>query len=277
MQTVRIQRRAYFIALLFVPVVVIAVSIGYYKFFLPDGVAAVVNGEEIMLSELDVAVARAQGRREASSNQLRYQILNQLISERIVIQEARKAEISVTKEEIETAATEARISSRLGEATFNREVISQYGSLHAFEEALERRILVNKFLSAKIAPPGADPSTARSAINRWLDDISGRATVRISLAGQGAGTGCGCCNSENGQATRSSGISEHGCAAAYKTAASDAGKAADTGLRFWYAKHGLDSVTTRLTDYGCHIQIDIVKNEKIIGSLRYQDGNITEM
>jgi len=137
--------------------------------------------------------------------------------------------------------------------------------------------LVNKFLSAKIAPPGADPSTARSAINRWLDDIAGRATVRISLAGQRTGTGCGCCSSKKGQAPRSSDISENGCAASYKTAASDAGKAADAGLRFWYAKHGLDSVTARLTDYGCHIQIDIVKNEKIIGSLRYQDGSITEM
>jgi SurA-like protein len=276
-QAVKTQRRAYFIALLFVPVIALAAGIGYYKFFLPNGVVAVVNGEEIKFSELDAAVARAQGSQEAASSQLRYQLLNQLITQRIVIQEARKAGISVSKEEIETSATEARTSSGLDEATFNREVVSQYGSLRTFKDALERRLLVNKFLAVKVVPPGADPSAARSAINRWLDDIAGRAAVRIALAGQGAGPGCGCCNTEDGQASRKSGIQGHGCAAVTKPAASDVGKAEDAGLRYWHAKHGLDTVTMQLTDYGCHIQVDIVKNKKIIGSLRYQDGSITEM
>lgn len=54
------QRRAYCIALLFVPVLVIAAGIGYYKYFLPSGTAAVVNDEEITLSELDAA-ARVRG------------------------------------------------------------------------------------------------------------------------------------------------------------------------------------------------------------------------
>jgi hypothetical protein len=276
-QAVKIQRRAYFIALLFVPVIALTAGIGYYKFFLPNGVAAVVNGEEIKLSELDAAVARAQGSKEAASNQLRYQLLNQLITQRIVIQEARKAGISVSKEEIETSTIEARTSSGLDEATFNREVASQYGSLRTFKDALERRLLVNKFFAVKVVPPGTDPSTARSAINRWLDDIAGRAAVRIALAGQGAGPGYGCCNREDGQASQRSGIRGHGCAAVNKPAVSDVGKAADAGLRYWHAKHGLDAITTQLTDYGCHIQVDIVKNKKIIGSLRYQDGSITEM
>ena len=51
--------RAYLIALLLVPVVAIAGGLGYYKFFLPEGIAAVVNGEEIRRSELDAAVALA--------------------------------------------------------------------------------------------------------------------------------------------------------------------------------------------------------------------------
>jgi hypothetical protein len=277
-QTVQIQRRAYFIALLFVPVIAIAVGIGYYKFFLPNGVAAVVNGEEIKLSELDAAVARAQGRQEAAaSSQLRYELLNQLITQRIVIQEARKAGISVSKEKIETSATEARISSGIDEATFNRQVVSQYGSLRAFKDALERRLLANKFLAVKVVPPGADQPTAQSAIKRWLDDIAGRAAVRIALAEQGAGQVCGCCNTGTAQASQRSGIQGHGCAAVNKRAASDVGKAADAGLRFWRAKYGPDAVTTRLTDYGCHIQVDIVKNNKIICSLRYQDGSITEI
>jgi len=276
-KTAQLQRKAYFIALLFVPVIAIAAGIGYYKFFLPNGVAAVVNGEEIRLSELDAAVARAQGRQEVASSQLRYQLLNQLITQRIVIQEARKSGISVSEEEIETFATESRASSGIDEATFNRQVVSQYGSMRAFKDALERRLLVDKFLAVKVVPPGADQPTAQSAIKRWLDDIAGRAAVRIALAEQGEGLGCGCCNTENGQASQRSGIRGHGCAAVNKPSASDVGKAADAGLRFWHAKYGPESVTTRLTDYGCHIQVDIMKDNKIIGSLRYQDGNITEI
>jgi len=276
-KTAQLQRKAYFIALLFVPVIAIAAGIGYYKFFLPNGVAAVVNGEEIRLSELDAAVARAQGRQEVASSQLRYQLLNQLITQRIVIQEARKSGISVSEEEIETFATESRASSGIDEATFNRQVVSQYGSMRAFKDALERRLLADKFLAVKVVPPGADQPTAQSAIKRWLDDIAGRAAVRIALAEQGEGPGCGCCNTENGQASQRSGIRGHGCTAVNKPSASDVGKAADAGLRFWHAKYGPESVTTRLTDYGCHIQVDIMKDNKIIGSLRYQDGNITEI
>jgi len=276
-QTVQIQRRAYFIALLFVPVIAIAAGIGYYKFFLPDGIAAVVNGEEIKLSELDAAVTRAQGKQEAASTQVRNQLLNQLITQRIVIQEARKAGISVSKEEIDTAATGARTSSSLDEATFNRQVVSQYGSLPAFKDALERSLLANKFLAVKVVPPGADQPTAQSAIKRWLDDIAGRATVRIALAGQGVGPGCGCYNTEDGQASQRPGIQVHGCSLVNKPTASDVGKVTDAGLRFWHEKYGPDAVTARLTDYGCHIQVDIVKNKEIIGSLRYQDGDIKEM
>ncbi len=64
-QAVAEQRKAYFIALLFVPVIMLAAGIGYYKFFLPEGVVAVVNGEEIKRSELDAAVARALERQGA--------------------------------------------------------------------------------------------------------------------------------------------------------------------------------------------------------------------
>jgi len=60
-------------------------------------------------------------------------------------------------------------------------------------------------------------------------------------------------------------------------AADTAKTAAEAGLRYRHAKHGPDAVQTRLRDFGCHVQIDIVRNEKIIGSLRYQDGNITEI
>jgi len=54
-------------------------------------------------------------------------------------------------------------------------------------------------------------------------------------------------------------------------------KATEAGLRYWRTKHGTDQVAARVRDFGCHMQIDIVKDEKVIGSLRFQGGVISEL
>jgi len=36
-------------------------------------------------------------------------------------------------------------------------------------------------------------------------------------------------------------------------------------------------VETKVTDFGCHVQVDIVANSTITKSLRYQNGTISEM
>jgi hypothetical protein len=268
------QRKPYLIALLFVPVIVAAAAIGYYKFFLPDGVAAVVNGEEIRLSELNAAVSRVQGQNGTPPAGLRSQILNELIMERLALQEAARAGVKSSKEEISAAITQARTASGLDDEAFKKEVQLTYGGMRGFEKALERRIAINRLIAGKVALRGVDPQDTARAVNQWLRDLSGKAVVRIALAEQWSGGGCSCCGKEGAQ-TREMGP---GCATAKRPPSADTAKtAAEAGRRYWHAKYGPDAVETRLKDFGCHVQIDIVKNEKIIGSLRYQDGNITEI
>ncbi len=268
-EPLRKQRKPYLFALLFVPVIVIVIAIGYYKYFLPDGVAAVVNGEEIKLSELTAAVSRLQGGGEATA-QLRSQALNELIAERLVLQEARKAGLQVSKQEVAAAAAQARTSSGLDDAAFTKEIRSLYGSVRGFEQQVERRTLINRLIAERVVPAGADPETASRSVNLWLRDLSGKASVRITLAEQWSAGGCGCCNKESGPRQQT-------IATAQPPASEKSKAAADACLQYWRAKHGPEAVATRLTDYGCHYQVDIMKNEKIIGSLRYQGGAITEM
>ena len=191
------QRRAYFIALLFVPIIAIAAFIGYHKFNLPDGVAAVVNGEEIRRSEVDAAVARLQGMNKDASAHLRYQALNELISERLVLQEARKAGIRITKEDLAVANASAREASGLDEAAFQQAMKSIYGN--GYEKALERRLIINRLISEKVVPRGADPKTTSRAMDQWLQDLSGKADVRIALSEQLSGPGCSGCNTPGGR------------------------------------------------------------------------------
>lgn len=229
---------------------------------------------------------RTVGSREAADGRLRYQILNSLITERLILQEARKAGLSTSGEEVSRAVISARAGSGLDETKFRERVEAQYGSMRAFEQAIGRRLVVNRFVAERIIPADAEPRVARAALDRWLQERSDAAAVRVTLAEQWSGAGCGCCANKaeaspapaaapaGSKAAKNSAAAENGTAAGAE--ASRTGQAAEAGLRYWQEKHGEEKVTAKVTDFGCHMQVDIVKDNKTVGSLRYQGGAITE-
>ncbi len=184
------QRRAYFTILLFVPILVLGVIVGYYKFNLPNDVAAIVNGDEIQESELDLAVDRMKGTRDPDPAYVRCEALNELITERIVLHAARKAGIIVSREEIDAAIAQARAASGLDDDAYIKAVSSQYGSLPGYESEVERSLIMTRFVAMKIVPPGSDPVTARRIVNRWIQGAWGNASVRIALREELSGPGC---------------------------------------------------------------------------------------
>jgi len=283
-------RRTYLFIFVLAPVLALVLGVGYYKFFLPNGIAAVVNGEEIRLSELDAVVSRLQGNGVALDSKRRYQALNMMITERLVLQEARKAGIEAAPRDVAAAVADARVSSGLDEAAFLKAIAAEYGSMSLFEGTLKRRLTASRFMAEKVVPRNADAETVRVRVNQWMQDLSGRATVRIALSQEVQGPGCsGGCNAGAGPGQPCQGVQGQGCAKgsqpmggcdrmAQKSGSTDkTTAAADAGLRYWHEKHGPQEVTTQVKDLGCHMQVNIVKNEKIIGSLRYQNGSISEL
>jgi hypothetical protein len=200
-------RRIYLYALLLVPVLIGVAALGYYRFFLPDGVVAVVNGEEIKNSELEGALVlllkmglAGSGPKAASGEeggkeraQLRYAALAQLIQERLLLQEARKAGVQVSGDETVAALTATRVSSGMDEAGFRAHAVARYGSTGALEQMIAKSLMINKLLSGKAAAGISDPSAARSAVSAWFEGVSRRAVVRVSIAEQWSGAGCSCC------------------------------------------------------------------------------------
>jgi hypothetical protein len=266
----RSQRKPYWFTLLFLPVIAIAVAAGYYKFILPQGVAAEVNGEKIMISELNAAVDRVTRTSGQAGEAVRYQVLDDLITERLLLQESRKAGITVSKDEVAAAMAAARTASGLDEGAFGKVVAARFGSEGAYEENVARNLKINKLLRERIMPRGADPRTARLAVDRWLQGLTRTASVRISLAEQG-----NTCARSGGCAVADSSCS--GCGGPGVPARGEQAKAAiAAGLKYWQARHGAGPVTASARDFGCHVQVDIVQNNKIIGSLRYQNGSISE-
>jgi hypothetical protein len=277
-------RKVYLYALLFLPVLALAAGIGYYKYVLPGGAAAIVNGEQIMLSEIDTAVSELTGESGAADPKLRYQILNGLITERMVLQQARKTGLSISREQVNAAVDEARRASGISGAAFDRDAETRYGSMRNFEAVLARRLLVNKFLAEKVIPRDVDARTAGLVMNRWLQDLSGKADVRITLAEQLSGAGgCGCCNkrpeasgSASGSGSASLVTKAEASSSAPATGSSEEDRASAAALKYWQEKHGDEKVTTRVKNFGCHVEVDIVKDDKTVGSLRYQRGRISE-
>jgi hypothetical protein len=184
------QRRVYFTTLLFVPILVFAAIIGHYKFSLPNGVAAVVNGDEIRESELDSAANRRKGSPDADPAYVRHETLNDLITERLVLQEARKAGIRVSREEITAADAASQATSGLDGDAYKEVVLSVYGSMPSYESELERSLMITRLITKKIVPPDSDPVTARRIVNRWLQGLWEKASVRIALQEELSGPEC---------------------------------------------------------------------------------------
>lgn len=174
--------------LIFVLVLVIVAAIGYYKFFLPDGIAAIVNGEEITTTELDAVAVRVPGTEETVYRMYRHEVLSRLITELLALQEARKAGIRVSEEEISAATAEASYGPDA--AAFKGQVETQDGGKRQFKSATERRLLITKYIHERIVPKGADQQTARVVVSKWTKALMEKAVVRVALSEQGVNAGC---------------------------------------------------------------------------------------
>jgi hypothetical protein len=273
--------KTYWYALLLVPVLLAAASMGYYKFILPNGVAAVVNGEEITAAELDAEIRSARNGKvvpEEALGRMRYAALSDLITERIACQEARQAGIRVLPEEMDDAIAHTRSAAGLDEKSFETQVNVLYGGRDNFRKGMERRLIIRKFIDEKVTAGVSDPTIAGYRVNQWLQGISSKATVRVSLEEQmQISSGCACCGGSG------TGPAKHGCdpkagtRGGSKQPASQITAARDAAIGYWSKKHGSGPVETKVTDFGCHIQVDIMANNRIAKSLRYQNGTITEM
>lgn len=121
----------------------------------PEEVVATVDGRPVTRASLDrvLRVLLHQGDEKTEEGdklddeemrELKKSILNELIEEEIVIEEARKQGITITPEELEET-----ISVMMGNTdreTFNKAIVPLYGSLDNWNREIERKLLVARVL-----------------------------------------------------------------------------------------------------------------------------------
>ena len=257
--------------------------------------AAVVNGEPIAWSEAKerFRITRLMMEKEygkelfagergrAYLRDLERNVLERMIGERLVAQEARRLNIRVgddrVKKEIQEIGREIYGNWENFQASLKEDGISpEYLSAHV------RNLLLCQEIKKAQAPAGADPDEYFSV---WL--TQGRQNARVSfnenigfskVSVQGQGSCCGVGGSAGGG---DAAVEGGGCGGQQAAAGpldprlkSEASAAALASYR--KTNPAEKDVAAQVTDYGCHVQVDIEKGGKIVRSYTYQNGSVID-
>ncbi len=249
--------------------------------------AAVINGEKISRSDLKARLKIFQrilerqygndlftgDRGRALFVNLKNKVLNDMLEEKLVSQEARKLGKQVTDEQVkqkmdqitkEIFGTWENFQTRLQEEGMSKEDLQNNIRYFLLLEALKE---------AK-APEGGNPDVS---FNAWLIQARQKAEVTVynseNLPGSAPSLAGGCCS-----LTGSSG----GCGGQSATPRpidpkieSEARKAALEA--FQKSNPAEKNVAAKVTNYGCHIQVDIQKEGRVVKSYTYQEGKVFEI
>lgn len=134
-----------------------------------DKILATINSEHIFLSEFEKVaqstieqykqVAPVSEQTDEKLKELRQKILDQMIDEKLILQEAKKKKIKVGKRELEQGIKQ--IKSRFStEEEFRKELIRENLTEVKFQERIEQQLMAMKLIDqevrAKLTPPAED-------------------------------------------------------------------------------------------------------------------------
>jgi hypothetical protein len=247
--------------------------------------AAVINGEKISRSDLKARskifqriLERQYGNDLFTGDRgrtlfvtLGNKVLNDMLEEKLVRQEARKLKTQITDEQVkqkldlitkEVFGTWENFQARLKEDGMTKEDL---------QKNIRYLLLLEAVKEAK-SPEGGTPDISFGA---WLIQARQKAEVTVydseNLPGSAPSLAGGCCSL--------TGSSGGGCGGQSATPRpidpkieSEAQKAA---LEAFQKSNPADkNLAAKATDYGCHIQVDIQKEGRVVKSYSYQDGKV---
>lgn len=256
--------------------------------------AAVINGEPIAWSEARerFRITRLMMEKEygkelfagergrAYQRDLKRDILERMISERLVAQEARRMNIKIADDKVLQEMQ-----------TIGREI---YGNWENFQTSLKEDGISEEYLSAHVrnlllrqevkkakAPAGVDPDEyfgAWLAQDRRGAKIAVNQSVSLSqVSSQGQGSCCGSGGRAGGWGCGGGGTGGCGTKQSGPLDPELQSKASAAALAEYRKNNPAEKgVVAQVNDYGCHIQVDIEKGGKVVKSYAYQDGKVID-
>lgn len=262
-------------------------GVGSWDFSIWDKPVAVVNDESISRKEFQ---SRLMGIKKSAERQyggnifagergnallgaLSQEVLDGMVEERLIAQEARKLRIEISKERVEDEVQ--RISKNFfgaGEKFQNRHPEDEF-SLEELRNHV-RTLLLYKALREAKTPPGENPEVF---FRNWMNQTRQKAHLIFYDPGIEARghsfCGGGCCGSGRASDRANSASRESG--SENSQIWNEAKKAALEA--FQKSNPAAKGVTAKVTDFGCHMQVDIQKDGKVVKSYSYQDGKVSEI
>jgi hypothetical protein len=208
-------------------------------------------------------------------SRLERDVLEKMVEERLVAQEARRLKIAVgderVQQELQTIAMEIYGNWEKFQASLQEDGISpEYLADHV------RNLLIFREVNKAKAPPGVDPN--RYVAAPWLAQARANAHITVGKtagplpaafwgAGLCCGSGGGCGSGGECGGNRVAGVADPGLKE----------KAGAAALGEYRKKDPAgEGVEARVTDYGCHVQVDIEKGGRVVKSYTYQNGQVFE-
>jgi hypothetical protein len=245
---------------------------------------AVVNGEEVSRAAFRERLAVSRGMLERQYGkglysgeegkgilaELEADVLERMIQERLVGQEGKRLNICITdaqvRQEIEAVGKEVYGSPENFLASLKEEGISpEYLFGHIGNLLLRKEVDKAKLATAV---SGGEP------VGYWLAQARQEAKVDIyKTAGfSRAGGAASCCGSGGAAGGTGSEASQKGPAPDLKNEAAAAGLEA-----YRKSNPAAKDARAKVTDYGCHMQVDIEQAGKLVKSYIYQNGVMTAL
>ncbi len=207
-------------------------------------------------------------------------VLETLVEERLVAREANRLKIKVGDEQVQQ---ELQRMQKIG-----REI---YGTGEKFQASLDEDGISREYLKKQVrnllllqevkkakAPPQSDPD---AYFADWLtrDRRSARVTFNQTIppapgGGQRETACCGSTGKDGGAEAGGCGTKQPGGAVDPQLNSAASAAAFDAYRATHPAGQGLEA---KVTDYGCHIQVDIEKDGRIVASYSYKDGKASEI
>ncbi|WP_291327620.1 SurA N-terminal domain-containing protein [Desulfovibrio sp. UCD-KL4C] len=123
-----------------------------------DGIVAVVNGDIITMYEMNEKMApimKQFGKSISAADEqqiknIRSQILDRMINEMIIDQEAKKLKVTVSEQDVDGEINRIKESSKLSDEDFLRQLALQKTNLEDFKENLRKDIRKHRLVSYKV-------------------------------------------------------------------------------------------------------------------------------
>ena len=194
-------------------------------------------------------------------NRIKTEILDEMVVEKILLQEAKSTGYaSAPEEEIVKHLEMIKKQSGLSEVDF----IKRIGPLEDLKEELRRRWIISQFIEKAVLK--GDQVNGEVLFGQWLVKTKAKAQIETYEKLEPVYTAkASCCRS--------------GCGGgrAQPLDPKIESNAKTKGLEYYENKTQKKGANARVTDFGCHIQVDIIEDGKVVVSLTYRDGEVQEI